>query len=404
MAILAHQGGYGAALSSRADAALTLAALAVLLWPRRRALLAGLAAIHLAVVGLYLPSVYNHWYFAALVSLALLAALLTAPERFAAAGQASLVLLYAATGFHKLNRDFFDPTVSCATTLYGQLRAQVPWLPSAGTWDDALPAAVLAIELGLPVLLLVRRTRAFGVLLAVGFHILMALAGYPRFSATGGALLLLFLPPGSLAWPDSVRIAAAIASGVAVVLGQETADPFFLWISIGVLLVIGAAAARQMLRTSAPRPAPPFGWPGWAAVGPALIVLSTLAPYLGLGTERAFAMYSNLRTEGGRSNHLLYSARWMPLGYQRDLVEVLESADDRATPGLVVPFQELRARLSAAPADRGAGRLVFRRAGARIEVLPGMADSLLGLPVPRWQRKLLRFRAVELAGPRRCGV
>jgi hypothetical protein len=148
-----------------------------------------------------------------------------------------------------------------------------------------------------------------------------------------------------------------------------------------------------------------FGRPGWAALGPMLIVLSTIAPYLGLGTERAFAMYSNLRTEGGRSNHLLYSAQWMPFGYQRDLVEVVESVDERVAAGLAIPYQELRARLSAAPADGAApGRLVFRRAGVPIEVVPGAADSLLGLPVPRWQRKLLRFRAVELAGPRRCGV
>ena len=377
----------------------------MLVWPRRRALLAGLAAIHVAVVGLNLAGAYNHWYFAALVSLALLAAQLTSPERFPSAGRASLLLLYAATGFHKLNQDFFDPAVSCAVTLYGQLRAQVPILPPAGALGGTLPVGVLAIELGLPILLLVRRTRTFGVLLGVGFHLLMALAGYPRFSATGGALLLLFLPPGSLVWPDSVRIAAAIGSGAAIVLGAETSDPFFLWLSVGVLLVVGGVAARQLLKPPEPGGTPAFESPGWAAVGPALIVLSTIAPYLGLGTERAFAMYSNLRTEGGRSNHLLYSARWMPFGYQRDMVEVVESPDDRVTPGLAMPFQELRARLSAPPTDSAAGGLlVFRRGGARIEVAPGAADSLLALPVPRWQRALLRFRAVELAGPRRCGV
>lgn len=49
-----------------------------------------------------------------------------------------------------------------------------------------------------------------------------------------------------------------------------------------------------------------------------------LMPYLGLRTAGTFSMFSNLRTEGPRSNHLLLATnplkRW---GYQEDVVWIL---------------------------------------------------------------------------------
>jgi NADH:ubiquinone oxidoreductase subunit 6 (subunit J) len=52
---------------------------------------------------------------------------------------------------------------------------------------------------------------------------------------------------------------------------------------------------------------------------PALLFANGLMPYLGLKTETSFAMYSNLRTEGGYSNHWLMPASLQVWDYQRDL-------------------------------------------------------------------------------------
>jgi hypothetical protein len=119
-------------------------------------------------------------------------------------------------------------------------------------------------------------------------------------------------------------------------------------------------------------------------------------------------MYSNLRTEGGRSNHFLIPAAWQLASYQRDLVALLESnaaplarlAADR----MLIPWAELRARLTEATASSGRVSLTYLRNGRRYEVGSAASDSLLALPVSRFALKFLRFRPVESAGPRRCSV
>jgi hypothetical protein len=145
-----------------------------------------------------------------------------------------------------------------------------------------------------------------------------------------------------------------------------------------------------------------------AVVGTGLILLSGVSPYLGLGTDRALAMYSNLRTEGGRSNHFVVPTGFQIAPYQRDLVQVLESnfpplarlAADR----MVIPWTELRARLTEAAPSSGSVSLTYLRNGRRYQVGSAASDSLLALPVSRLGLKFLRFRPVELRGPRRCSV
>src|SRR5688572_27843609 len=73
-AILYHQVGYQAWLSSPFDAALTLAAAANMIVPGEARLLGMLSDAHVAVVVGHLPEDLNHWYFAGLVSLGLLVA------------------------------------------------------------------------------------------------------------------------------------------------------------------------------------------------------------------------------------------------------------------------------------------------------------------------------------------
>ena len=409
IALLWHQVAYRAVLASTADAGLALAAAWALLRPWSAGRMALLAALHVAAVARDLPSALNHWYFGGLVSLGLLLAIgaawrarradAAAPAEpylaFAPAGRACLLLIYLLSGFHKLNADFLDPAVSCGPKLYATLARRL-WLPDSGPLVEAAAiGGTLLVELGLPVLLLFPRTRLAGVLLAVPFHVALGIAGYPRFSALCLALLLLFLPPPA-------RAATSRRPGWAPALhgrDRSTASSPGLLARVWSRLAAGPPPGRPLF---APRV-------GVAMLAPALILVSGLTPYAGLGTERAFSMYSNLRTEGGRSNHFLVPAGAQLFPYQRDLVEIRSSSVPRlrtlAARGLAVPSAELRAMLSE-EMRRGRRELAVGivRGGAARDVAAAERDPELALPVSPVALNLLRFRAIEIAGPRHCGV
>lgn len=66
----------------------------------------------------------------------------------------------------------------------------------------------------------------------------------------------------------------------------------------------------------------------------ALLFLYAATPYLGLRTAGNFSMFSNLRTEGSISNHLLLGSNPLKIwNYQEDVVKVIEIDDEKAEIG-----------------------------------------------------------------------
>lgn len=444
-ALLYHQLGYGVALASPLDAALTATAVAAMLRPGSVPVLGALAAFHVGAVFQHLPAVYNHWYFASLVSLALLVAAGSVawqalrspaprtplaqhfPGAFFPAARVALLLVYLLSGFHKLNRDFFSPEVSCATTLYGRLSERLGGLPAGPALLALIIVLTLAIELGVPVLLMLPRLRGAGVVIALLFHVVLALAGYPRFSATGVALLTLFLPEhpefgqselgrvGAKAWAalaapvTRALLVAGLAVGVAV--GPVASEVLLLAAQLFLAAAVVAAALALLPVPAMSKPlagaAAPRHWQA-AMLAPVLVLASGLTPYLGLGTDRAFSMYSNLRTEDGRPNHFLIPSSIQVFGYQRDLVQVIESNTPRlnylARRRLLVPYAEFRAIISEAPSAERDVAVTFVRRGERHVIPAARRDSSLAVPVPLPALKWLRFRPIEPTGKRQCTV
>lgn len=188
------------------------------------------------------------------------------------------------------------------------------------------------------------------------FHFMLGAIGHRTFSAIAYALYGLFvmdaLLPLLAAWraaaerrlPHSTLARAFVALRVAAVLvpaalaaacwaGAYRAGvgPFLVyrvaWVLWGLwslaLMAAYFPAAVRMLRAPAaatPR-VPAFRWL-YAML--ALVVLNGASQYLGLKTETAFTMYSNLRTEAGHNNHLFLPALRLA-GWQDDVVEVLET-------------------------------------------------------------------------------
>jgi hypothetical protein len=280
----------------------------------------------------------------------------------------------------------------------------------------------VAAELSIPSLLLRRQTRLVGVGLGAVFHFTMAVLGYARFSAMMLALLVLFIDVSRLERVDPLpRISlrpirwGLIAGGLAFAAwkadptGRLPEPPLWrldwalTWLTIAaclaaavlaVLLRGGAANARTLRMAPA------------GALGPALVLVSGLSPYVGLGTLHSFSMYSNVKTEGPHRNHAFLGSWLEAFGHQRDLVEIrasnvpeLQSFADRRWAIPWLGFVQILQR-HAAIAPRVT--VTYARDSQLREVPDAARDPELSAPLSPFERKLLGFRPIELDGPRLC--
>lgn len=358
-----------------------------------------MAGLQLAEVAITAPNISNHWMLAAVVNVALLRAAwaigfisethgivrLAAPTI-----RIVVIAFYGFVVLHKLNDAFADPGVSCGVIFH---RAQVDLGPIA---ERATIYLTLLSEAAIPLLLCVPATRLVGVLVAVLFHAVVAanpttlnsVGTFYNFSAVLTPLFLCFLSSTwlSSAWATLTREHAIALIGFAAVAVLGGFGWFGAWavLTVGVVMVLVRAVVRQV-RGDVVR-GPVFAAPV------VLVLLTGASPYLGLKTETSFAMYSNLRTEGGITNHWFIPAA-QPFAFQRDLVTIHESSDPwlqaRADANEAVPLFEVRRR---APAS-----VTYERDGRVVEALSGETRSL-----PWWLGKVLVFRPVDREGPQRC--
>ncbi len=419
---------------------LAMCAIWLLAKPARHLPLMLIAIIGLITAWQEMPILGNHWLLAAFVDLALLLAALGGmrewsvdrdrlAEAFLPAARWCLVLFYSFAAFSKLNSAFFDTAVSCSTYYFDEtarsLGFNTPLAVGAGGLARLLPFVTTGTELSIPILLLNRRTRVFGVVLGLGFHSLIALDRlhlFVDFSSVLAAMFVLFLPAGfatsSLGFLEGkgrqllvlwatvgglVLIAQWIGRGeVAYFLFSE--GRLFIWYVFDATVLLGVVIwlARRRGQTLE-RPFTLRGnGPIWLAVIPALVVCNGLLPYFELRTAYAFNMYSNLKMVDGKSNHFIVRSSLPLWGRQADLVKVVASND----PGLslyasynyLLAWDSFRAYLAKHPDDaiiydRGGKRYLIDRAADYPELVA--SPSLL-------VQKLLALRAVDGSDKARC--
>ena len=352
-----------------------------------------------------------------------------------------LAIVYGFAAWHKLNLDFFNPQLSCAVVLF----EKTPFLhPQAGgsTLRWALIFSTIITEMSLPVLLSLRRTRNFAVGYGVLFHIILGINGFYAFSATMISLLFLFTPDNFCDvaldfWRSSSRsvkamvIFAALSIAMVVIalnvasFGPSLADfrhvhslkiavnmvwrKVSYWSGYGLLpLYFAPLALYAWLWHRRPgsfqpaahsyRPIPVIFW-----VIPALLIFDGINPYLGLKTDTAFAMYSNLRSEGAITNHFIWRHPLALANYQEDLVQVLDSNDRLlqffAGRGLPVPFFDLRRRISFLVREGTRNiSVTYIRNGATIHRDAAESDPELSARPSLLERKLLIFRDIGREG------
>ncbi|MFP5335097.1 MAG: hypothetical protein ACLGIV_07280 [Actinomycetes bacterium] len=427
--------------------AVGLTAIAVCLRPRRQAPLLLLCCLVPVSAWLEAPTVGNHWVLAAAVSLVYVLAWCVARGRrggsdpvtatwaaFAPAARATLLAAYSFAAFAKLNTGFFDPSTSCAVFFQDQIVSSwglsglsVGERPALGLATALLAAAV---ELSVPVLLFLRRTRRLGLLLALGFHWSLALDLHQHFwdfSSVLFATFLLFADEAQVnavaarlaALRDRVResvrwllvtlgcAAAAVVTWAAATgeLGPQHAVAVLLghgaWFLLGtgtLLLVLAATLrtasrpARHVVRTTAPV----------LLLVPVVVALNGLTPYLEVKTGFGWNMYSNLRTVAGETNHLVVPRTLDLTGQQRDQVEILATSDgdlDRLVDsGYAVVWSEF---LEYA-ADHPQESVTYRRAGETVEVPRIGKDPALAADPSAVSTRVQSFRVVDVSGGERC--
>ena len=300
-----------------------------------------LAVVHLPVVVIKLPVVGNHEILLLLIDLAVIIGVLTRRKHWIPSVVPPLrwvlLIAYSAIAFSKLNSSFVDPLVSCAVIFGDEFGNWVNVsVSNSAVLSNMAIAITLIAELSIPILLMIRPLRRFGVMLGLGFHTLLALepSGHVfDFTSVLFVFFLLFLtPPASTALSQAVeraryggglpRIATVLAvmaignliTHRLLVAGNDVPKwlfdfPFFVAYAVFIFRTVGPATRGDRGSPSrlAFRIAPAMG------VIVLLTSLNAVSPYLELRSAGAFTMYSNLSAYNGQTNHYLLPGT-LPLG------------------------------------------------------------------------------------------
>ena len=228
---------------------------------------------------------------------------------FVQAVRGLLVATYAFAAFHKLNADFFDPHLGCAT--YGMRELAVYFQLPQSTFDGwAVWHAPLAVgtELAIAALYAFRFCRA-GRAVSALFHIPLTLTMAPAF--------VFVMAVGHVAYLDEddiVRYRTLIRThGLTVAAGAVALTALSLWAhgALPELTMIPREAALYFVTIVvivdlfSPGVVRPRRKPRerLATVTVGLFTLNCLTPYTGIQYQHTAAMLSNLRIDEGCWNH-----------------------------------------------------------------------------------------------------
>jgi hypothetical protein len=304
----------------------------------------------------------------------------------------------------------------------------------------AIPAGVVALMIlgtaGMVILwelvggLLLTVPRFQGPLLAFSWtmHAMLSLIGFVHFGALAIAMLFTFVPAPYLdlvttrvrlpfvgrSVPRShAYLATNLLTGVVSGFLSRVVAAFMFNLSVLFLLwpILRAVAAQ------APRPV----WPGvslwsprtpkWLYVFPGFLLLYGLTSYVGLRTAGNFTMFSNLRTEGARSNHLLLGSNPLKLwGYQEDVIrfvaidDSLAAFDDKflGLQGNQLPMVEFRKWIYEWTREGRVIPMTFEYRGQVYSTGNITADPEWRTPHRDWAMRLLDFRVIQSQGANEC--
>lgn len=153
------------------------------------------------------------------------------------------------------------------------------------------------------------------------------------------------------------------------------------------------------------------GTPKALYIVPLAVALFGMTSHFGLRSAGNFSMFSNLRTEGETSNHLLFGSNPLKFaGYQEDLVMIHEIDDGharighqyRAMEGRALPMVEFRKLLLLWGEAERAVPVTIEYKGQVIRSENIAAEPGWRVDGYDWEMRLLDFRQVQPEGPNTC--
>lgn len=297
---------------------------------------------------------------------------------------------------------------------------------------------VLAWELLGSLLLFVPRLQAPILLLSWLMHAFIAMIGFVDFSALAGSLLFTFIPDHYLQrWQEQSEISlwgqkihrVRLYFAINAFAGLFSALYYLAYLDFDIKATAGAIfnlasviflwPILTQLFTPKNRPA----WKGLPVLNSSMpkfmaVFLIGLCcfgfmPYLGLRTAGTFSMFSNLRTEGPRSNHLLLASnplkRWR---YQEDVVWVLDlpaevvemDSKNAELEGSALPVVEFKKMIYEWTQMGQTVPVVFEYQGQTYDSPNIVQDPQWQTPHRNWEMYLMDFRVIEPenSGPNLC--
>jgi hypothetical protein len=325
------------------------------------------------------PAVGNHMFFGMFVEISFLGILIyyliregkvfkaTSEMRdrifdgFSNGARYILIVFYSVALLHKLNWGFFDPSVSCATRLFLDIRNVLQIVPDNAVTRYMSIYGTLFFEGCIPLLLLFRKTTNLAMLFALFAHFVwgfLRFGGISDFSFMAYSLYVLLLPHS---WYKEIlsilknlsqrvrlsplRIAfACIFLGILIIsyLSYLVRPPltvdgrFFMkraytltiigmyyWYVFATVFIATYSVLLYRFRTKFFEPHDANFLKNPVLALPALIIVVLgITPYLGYRTVPSLSMFSNLQTSTKHWNHLFLPSNLKVVGWEEDLVEI----------------------------------------------------------------------------------
>ena len=308
----------------------------------------------------------------------------------------------------------------------------------AGLKSIALVTGVLTLfwELIGSLLLAVPRFQVVMVPFSLAMHSVLAMVGFVDFSALALALLFAFVPttyypllndPANLRFPGfvvqrahvyfAIGIVGAVCSGIDAHI-HPLAGKVFTGALFNLSVIILIWPILSALFSPSPRPIwrgmPLFDRraPKFLYIFPVILVLFGMTSYVGLRTAGNFSMFSNLRTEGNGSNHLLLRNNPLKIwGYQEDVVRIIKI--DKDAGAVIHHFKQLHREYELPVVEFRKWIYTWTQAGLKVPLTFEYRERIYSTkdvvkdPVwhtgeRTWEMVLMDFRAIQPQGPNGC--
>lgn len=419
---------------------LLLVSLLIIFRPHSIYLLISAAILIIIDSTLALPALPNHRSLTAFISIAIIISSLkhrknlsleTVLKDIAGIIRFFVFTLYFYAVFHKLNSDFLFSNKSCAQILYNDINSLLKVLPENSITLSLVPWITILTEGILPIILFFSKTRNFAILVAIVFHFFLSIdpaTNYTDFSSTMYPLLVFFLSDDFLI-KSKVNLNSFLRSLLTnksiiylvtfcfliifcTLFISNNNEYFaryyyslnFFWYFYVLALITyfsfsinGKWQTNQIKDFKLIPPSLPL------KILALIFFLNGSLPYFGIKTRTAYDMYSNLRVEGGISNHLLIKKTLDLLGHTNKLVKIIDSSDsflltEYKDKNLLLTYFEFWRYTSS---HLGIS-VSYEINGQSYNLKSIIDDPNLATPPNFFLQKLLWYRPVDAELPARC--